>query len=238
VAQYRAFRVSFGINQYNIQKLAYATFLGISLYFGLRYPMQNSLFNQTENLLPYRGEAYLYPNFFSSAECVAYFKDLHNNIDWKQEPVKIFGKQVMQPRLTAWYGDNDKPYSYSGITMRPKPWTPTLQLIKEKIEMVAKGRFTSALLNLYRDGKDSMGWHRDNEKELGINPVIGSVSFGAARIFKLRDYNDKSVIKQMELSDGSFLLMRGETQHYWEHQVAKTSKEVGMRINITFRAIK
>ena len=217
--------------------MAYATFLRISLYFGLSYSMQKSLFNQTENLLPYRGEAYLYPNFFSRAECAAYFKDLQDNIDWKQEPVKIFGREVMQPRLTAWYGDNGKPYSYSGITMSPKAWTPTLQLIKEKIEQVARVQFTSALLNLYRDGKDSMGWHRDNEKELGVNPVIGSVSFGAARIFKLRDYNDKSVSKEMELGDGSFLLMRGETQHYWEHQVAKTSKEVGVRINITFRVI-
>ena len=200
--------------------------------------MQNTLFHQTQNLLPYRGEAHLYPTFFNRTECATYFKDLQDNIDWKQEPVTIFGKQVMQPRLTAWYGDSDKPYSYSGITMSPKPWTPTLQLIKEKTEQAAKVQFTSALLNLYRDGKDSMGWHRDNEKELGLNPVIGSISFGAARIFKLRDYNDKSVSKQMELGDGSFLLMCGETQHYWEHQVAKTSKKVGVRINITFRVIK
>ncbi len=189
-------------------------------------------------MLPYRGETYLYPQFFNEAESAAYFKDLYSHIVWKQEPVTIFGKQVMQPRLTAWYGDGNKPYSYSGITMQPLPWTPTLQLIKQKTEQVARVRFTSALLNLYRHGKDSMGWHRDNEKELGINPVIGSVSFGAARNFKLRNYYDKSVSKTIVLGHGSFLLMRGETQHYWEHQVAKTSKAVGVRINITFRVIK
>ena len=200
--------------------------------------MQNSLFGNNHNLLPYKGEAFLYPHFFTKEECSAYFKELQTTIEWKQEPIKIFGQQVMQPRLTAWYGDNHKPYTYSGITMQPVSWTPTLMAIKRKIEAVAKVEFTSALLNLYRNGKDSMGWHRDNEKELGNNPVIASVSFGASRIFKLRLYENKTVSKSIELSDGSFLLMSGETQHYWEHQIAKTNKPVGPRINITFRVIK
>jgi alkylated DNA repair dioxygenase AlkB len=198
--------------------------------------MQTSLFNQG-NLLPHNGEAYVYPHFFTKAECEIYFKDLQNNIEWKQEPIKMFGKEVMQPRLTAWYGDSDKPYTYSGITMKPAIWSPPLMAIKEKIETISGVKFTSALLNLYRDGKDSMGWHRDNEKELGINPTIGSVSFGASRVFKMRLYDNKNVARAIELGDGSFLLMRGETQHYWEHQVAKTNKEVGVRINITFRVI-
>ena len=200
--------------------------------------MQSSLFGFNSNILPYQGEAYLYPNFFTKAESEGYFKELLNNIAWKQEPIKIFGQQVMQPRLTAWYGNSDKPYTYSGITMQPQIWTSALIAIKEKIETVAGVEFTSALLNLYRDGKDSMGWHRDNEKELGPNPVIGSVSFGAGRIFKLRLYKDKNISKSLELGDGSFLLMQGETQHYWEHGVAKTNKDVGPRINITFRVIK
>jgi alkylated DNA repair dioxygenase AlkB len=200
--------------------------------------MQPSLFGDNNNLLPNSGEAYLYPHFFTKAESKTYFKELQNKIEWNQEPIKIFGKEVMQPRLTAWYGNSGKPYTYSGVTMQPVMWTPALLAIKEKIEIIAKVRFTSALLNLYRDGKDNMGWHRDNEAELGVNPVIGSVSFGASRTFKLRLYKDKNISRSLELGDGSFLLMRGETQHYWEHQVAKTNKDVGVRINITFRVIQ
>ncbi len=204
--------------------------------FGLKLLMQTHLFDEDKNRLPYQGEAFLFPQFFSPAECHVYYHELLNGIEWKQEPIKIFGKEVMQPRLTAWYGN--KPYTYSGITMQPIPFTPALLAIKEKIEPVAGVNFTSALLNLYRDGKDSMGWHRDNEKELGINPVIGSVSFGGARTFKLRNYQNKKELRTMELTNGSFLLMSGQTQHYWEHQIPKTSKNTGPRINITFRVIK
>ncbi len=149
----------------------------------------------------------------------------------------MFGKEVMQPRLTAWYGDSDKAYTYSGITMQPHAWIKSLQEIKQKIEIVAAVTFTSALLNLYRNGKDSMGWHRDNEKELGNAPIIGSVSFGATRIFQFRNYKTKSDTKSFELTHGSFLLMCGETNHYWEHQVPKTNQPVKERINITFRVI-
>jgi alkylated DNA repair dioxygenase AlkB len=199
--------------------------------------MQTLLFDGDKNLLPYQGEAFLFQQFFTKTECEVYFEELLNGIEWKQEPIKIFGKEVMQPRLTAWYGDSNKPYTYSGITMKPLRFTPALLAIKEKIEPLAKVKFTSALLNLYRDGKDSMGWHRDNEKELGTNPVIGSVSFGAARTFKLRHYENKKELRTIELINGSFLLMAGETQHYWEHQISKTSNQVGPRINITFRVI-
>jgi len=200
--------------------------------------MQTSLFSRDTNLLPYKGEAYLYPRFFTKQESAAYFKELLDTIAWKQEPIKIFGREVMQPRLTAWHGDANKPYTYSGVTMQPQPWTPALTAIKEKTEQAAGVVFSSALLNLYRNAADGMGWHRDNEKELGINPVIGSVSFGAVRLFKLRDYYNKDVSKSVDLGDGSFLLMTGETQHYWEHAVPKTSKQAGVRINITFRIIK
>lgn len=200
--------------------------------------MQSSLFGNNSNLLSCHGEAFLFSHFFSNAECEVYYHDLLNSINWRQEPIKIFGKEVMQPRLTAWYGEGDKAYTYSGITMQPLPWSNTLLAIKAKIEPVAKVKFTSALLNLYRDGKDSMGWHRDNEKELGLNPVIGSVSFGAARTFKMRNYETKKDVRTIELTDGSFLLMSGQTQHYWEHQITKTAQKVSPRINITFRVIK
>ncbi len=149
----------------------------------------------------------------------------------------MFGKEVMQPRLTAWYGDSGKGYSYSGITMQPTPWNSTLIQIKEKIEKSSGVKFNSALLNFYRDENDSMGWHRDNEKELGENPSIGSVSFGATRTINFRHYFDKRLKNSIDLTDGSFLLMKGETQHYWQHSISKKSYPIGPRINLTFRTI-
>ena len=203
--------------------------------------MQQSLFGQAANneapLLPFNGDVLYKEHFFTAVESDAHFKHLVEDIAWKQEPIKIFGRQVMQPRLTAWYGDSGKSYSYSGITMQPNGWTGQLLQIKKRVETIAGVHFTSALLNYYRNGQDSMGWHRDNEKELGTNPVIGSVSFGASRNFQLRYYADKTLIKNIPLTHGSFLLMRGETQHFWEHRVPKTSKPTGARINITFRVI-
>ena len=200
--------------------------------------MQSSLFDTNKNLLPFGGEILLFQNFFSDQECKKDSDYLESEIKWKQEPITIFGKKIMQPRLTAFYGDTDKVYSYSGINMKSYAWTNELLEIKTKIETVAQVKFTSALLNFYRNEKDSMGWHRDNEKELGDNPVIGSVSFGTTRIFQLRDYKSKNITKSVELINGSFLLMRGETQHVWEHQLPKTSKQTGKRINITFRIIQ
>lgn len=199
--------------------------------------MQASLFNKPENILPSNGEAIFYPQFFSVAESDDCLAQLTKQINWKHEPIKIFGKQIMQPRLTALYGDVDKKYSYSGITMQPLQWTETLMKIKQKIELITGVKFTTALLNFYRHGSDSMGWHRDNEKELGLNPVIGSVSFGAARKFQLRNYANKKQVTNIELTHGSFLLMQGETQHYWEHQLPKTKQAILPRINITFRVI-
>jgi alkylated DNA repair dioxygenase AlkB len=199
--------------------------------------MQQSLLEENKNLLPFGGQTYFYPKFFSQAESDIYFRHLLLEIEWKQQPIKMFGKEVMQPRLTAWYGDAGKSYTYSGITMQPRLWTGILTEIKQKIEVIAQVHFTSALLNLYRDGKDSMGWHRDNERELGINPVIGSVSFGVTRRFQLRNYADKKNIQSIDLTHGSFLLMSGETQHNWEHRVSKTDQLKDSRINITFRIL-
>lgn len=199
--------------------------------------MQQTLFDSIKNLLPFGGDALLFQSFFPEQESKKYFHHLANEIKWRQEPIKIFGREIMQPRLTAFYGDVEKVYSYSGLTMKPHEWTNELLEIKAKIETVAQVKFTSALLNFYRNEKDSMGWHRDNEKELGDNPVIGSVSFGATRIFQLRDYKNKGTTKSVDLTNGSFLLMYGETQHIWEHRLPKTSRQTGKRINITFRII-
>jgi len=189
------------------------------------------------NLLPYGGELYYIPDVFTRKQSDTYFNQLFTEIRWKQEPIKIFGKEVLQPRLTAWYGDVEKPYAYSGISMTPDHWIHPLLEIKSVAEKYSGVESTSALLNLYRDGNDGLGWHRDNEKELGDTPVIGSVSFGSTRKFQFRNYKTKKDLKSVELTNGSFLLMRGRTNHFWEHQVPKTAQVVNERINITFRVI-
>ena len=183
------------------------------------------------------GEYLFYPGFFTKSDSDLYLQKLKSNIDWKQESMNMYGKQVNFPRLTAWYGDNDKPYSFSGITLEPKTWTKELIEIKDKIEPLSKIVFNSVLLNLYRNGDDSISWHTDAEKELGTNPVIASVNFGATRKFQLRHINTKEKLV-IELTHGSLLIMQGELQHFWQHQVPKTSKVVNERINLTFRVIK
>jgi alkylated DNA repair dioxygenase AlkB len=194
--------------------------------------------NQKEGLTVIEnGEYIFYPNFFSKSESDILLKGLRNNIVWKQESMNMYGKKIDFPRLTAWYGNNDKPYSFSGITLQPLPWTSEILTIKNKIEPIAKTVFNSVLLNLYRDGNDSISWHTDAEKELGINPIIASVNFGATRKFQLRHIKTKEKL-EIELTHGSLLIMQGELQHFWQHQVPKTSKPVGERINLTFRVIK
>ncbi|MGA6121735.1 alpha-ketoglutarate-dependent dioxygenase AlkB family protein [Sphingobacterium anhuiense] len=191
-----------------------------------------------ENLLPVDGEVYLFPELFNHSVSNQLFELLTQNIQWKQEPVKIMEQEIMLPRLTAWYGDVGMSYSYTGITMHPLPWTQELLDIKEAIEKISGEHFNSALLNLYRDGNDSVGWHRDNEKSLGVNPVIGSVSFGESREFSLKHYKDKKLRIKVMLDSGSFLLMKEETQHNWLHSIQKNPAIIEPRINIIFRTIK
>ncbi|MCB0842995.1 MAG: alpha-ketoglutarate-dependent dioxygenase AlkB [Bacteroidetes bacterium] len=184
------------------------------------------------------GTIYYYPDFYSPVESDTIFKELAEKIEWQQESIKIFGKKIPQPRLTAWYGDPGKTYTYSNLTWRPQSWIPELITIKEKVEKVARTRFNSVLLNYYRDGKDSMGWHSDDEPELGKNPVIASLSFGQKRAFHLKHRLDKTIPKvKLDLEHGSLLIMSGETQHFWQHQIPKTSRQVDGRINLTFRVI-
>jgi alkylated DNA repair dioxygenase AlkB len=190
-----------------------------------------------ENLLPILGEVYYYRHFFNKGQNEVYLNKLIHEIEWKQEPIRLFGKQVLQPRLTALYGNPKVPYGYSGIEMKAIGWTDFLLEIKENIEKVAQTDFTHVLLNYYRNGMDSMGWHRDNEKVLGVNPIIASVSFGVPRKFQFRLYADKSQKREITLENGSLLLMTGETQHHWEHQLPKTKLVKGERINLTFRKI-
>lgn len=182
------------------------------------------------------GEYIHIPGFFSPYESNNLLQVLRDTILWKQESMNMYGREVLFPRLTAWYGDNDKPYSFSGITLSPNRWTNELLEIKSKIEEIANVNFNSVLLNRYRNGNDSISWHTDAEKELGINPVIASVNFGATRKFQLRHNQTKEKI-EIELTHGSLLVMQGELQHFWQHQVPKTTKPVTERINLTFRVI-
>ncbi|PTM08510.1 MAG: alpha-ketoglutarate-dependent dioxygenase AlkB [Bacteroidetes bacterium] len=183
-------------------------------------------------------DVWYYPNFFSNEESKYYFKKLLSETNWQQDDITVFGKTYKQPRLTALYGTNEKPYSYSNITMHPHPFTAKLLEIKRNIEFHLKENFTTCLLNLYRDGQDSNGWHADNEKELGKNPVIVSVSFGASRLFHLKHRHKTEFKHKLYLESGSLLVMKGETQHKWLHQIPKTKKKVEPRINLTFRIIK
>ena len=176
-------------------------------------------------------------NFYDTAIADHYFDVLKKNVNWQQDDIKIFGKTYKQPRLTALYANNSKPYSYSNITMQPTLFTTELQQIKLNIEQEVAHKFTSVLLNRYRDGNDSNGWHADNEKELGINPVIASLSLGEARPFHFKHRNIKEERHKINLNHGSLLIMKGDMQHHWLHQIAKTKKLIGERINLTFRTI-
>ena len=182
------------------------------------------------------GELIYFPHFFSEEESNVYFQKLSHEIEWQQESITMFGKKIPQPRLTAWYGD--KSYTYSGLTWQPKPWNSILSEIKTKVDQAANTAFNSVLLNLYRHGKDRMGWHSDDEPELGINPVIASLSFGEKRVFHFKHRFDKDIERvRIHLEHGSLLIMRGTTQHYWHHQIPKTSREIEPRINLTFRVV-
>lgn len=199
-----------------------------------------TLFKHTEPIIFNLKDADViyYPDFFTLEESHKYFNSLLENTNWQEDDITLFGKTYKQPRLTALYGNNNKPYSYSNITMHPELFNTELLTIKEEIESVIETSFTTCLLNLYRNGQDSNGWHADDEKELGNNPIIASVSFGATRKFQLKHKTDPSQKLTIELQSGSLLIMKGETQHFWKHQIPKTKKEVGKRINLTFRYIK
>lgn len=199
----------------------------------LFYPSKN----EDDRIKILNGQYLHIKQFFNRDLSDKYFDTLLKSIDWKQEKMNMYGKELLFPRLTAWHGDNDKPYSFSGITLKPMEWTKELLEIKKQVESKTDVHFNSVLLNRYRNGNDSISWHTDGEKELGDNPIIASVNFGATREFQLRHIHTKEKIS-IELTHGSLLIMEGELQHFWKHQVPKTKKPVKERINLTFRVIK
>ena len=178
-----------------------------------------------------------HPNYFSAEKSGFLMKHLLEQINWKQQKIKLFGNEIKQPRLTALFGDSGKSYTYSGLKLAPSPFLENLLFIKEHIEKNFEMNFNTCFANLYRDGSDSMGWHADDEKELGKNPVIASVSFGAERVFQLKHKYDKTHKFKLSLEPGSVLIMAGTTQSFWKHQLPKTKKKIGPRINLTFRNI-
>lgn len=178
-----------------------------------------------------------FDTFFSKKKSEKYYRKIKNETIWQQDSITVYGKTYPQPRLTALYANNSIPYSYSGITMYPHQITPILSEIQKKVEQLTNIKFTTVLLNQYRNGKDSNGWHADNEKELGENPTIASLSFGAERFFHLKHKTKKELRLKVSLKSGSLLVMEGETQTHWLHQIAKTSREISPRINLTFRKI-
>jgi alkylated DNA repair dioxygenase AlkB len=180
--------------------------------------------------------------FLAPEEADACLDRLWHELAWEQREISLFGRRVLQPRLIAWYGDRDAAYSYSGLQLEPRPWHPLLQTLRDRVEEAAGSRFNSVLANAYRDGNDSMGWHSDDEAELGARPGIASLSLGAERTFllrrasALRQPGEKS--RKLLLAHGSLLVMRGDSQKKYQHSVPKTRPETGLRINLTYRLVR
>ncbi|MFI5267602.1 MAG: alpha-ketoglutarate-dependent dioxygenase AlkB family protein [Chloroflexota bacterium] len=179
-------------------------------------------------------ELELHERFLTPEEGTAYFAALRSTIAWRQDAMRIAGKSINLPRLTAWYGDPGTEHTYSGILNVPEPWTPELAEIKARAEAAAGAPFNAVLLNLYRTGSDSMGWHSDDEHDM--SPIIASVSLGAARTFQLRRKEPPGDTVSMRLTSGSLLVMTGSTQRHWQHRVPKEPAE-DERINLTFRRV-
>ena len=182
-------------------------------------------------------EVFLYPSLLSNQEADQLFDILKTSIIWEKHKIKLYGEVHDVPRLTAWYGDPNNSYEYSGIKQKTRLWNAGLLKIREKIETISKTKFNSVLLNLYRSGSDSVLWHSDDEPELGKNPVIGSLSLGEAREFQMKHKYNRDLKQNILLQHGSFLLMKGKTQHNWLHQIPKRKNLKGERINLTFRTI-
>ena len=178
-----------------------------------------------------------YPNFFSKEKADIFFETLLEETPWQHDEITIFGKKILQPRLTSLYGNEGKSYGYSNIVMHPHAFNNTLTFIKDEIENTINEHFTTVLLNLYRNEKDSNGWHADNEKELGGDPVIASLSLGEERVFQIKHNTNKEVKRSIILQHGSLLVMKNGAQIHYKHQIPKASKSKKPRINLTFRNI-
>ncbi|SEE80922.1 DNA-N1-methyladenine dioxygenase [Burkholderia sp. WP9] len=195
--------------------------------------LMTDLFAHSSDALP-TPDVDWYPDWLPPAEAAHALTQLVEEVEWRQDMMGTPAGRVPLPRLTAWQGEPDAVYVYSGIRNVPQPWTPTVAELKAAAESVCDARFNSVLINRYRSGTDSMGWHADREPELGAQPVIASVSLGVARTFDLR-HNKTGVVQSFSLKGGSLLVMKGNTQADWRHRVPKEPRVAGERINLTFR---
>ncbi|MDH3451951.1 MAG: alpha-ketoglutarate-dependent dioxygenase AlkB [Gammaproteobacteria bacterium] len=182
-------------------------------------------------------ELTLFRRVWSDAAAAALFARLLADIAWEQHELRMFGRRVKAPRLSAWYGDRGAGYAYSGVQLSPQAWVAPLREVKSTVESLCDCAFNSVLLNRYRHGTDSMGWHSDDELELGADPVIASVSLGAPRLFRLRHKQERERTYSLVLPGASVLLMSGATQRCWQHSLPKTRRDCGQRINLTFRTV-
>lgn len=197
-----------------------------------------TLFANTCEIIPLEnGELLLAPAAYAAAEADHLFEQLRHEIPWQQDYFRMGERSVAVPRLQAWIGDEGAVYAYSGLSFTPHAWTPTLQSIRQKVESIAQHPFNSVLANLYRDENDSVGWHADDEKELGPAPIIASVSLGTSRRFKLQHKRKKHLRFEIHLQHGDILVMRGELQQHWQHQVPKETIPTPARVNLTYRHI-
>ncbi len=190
----------------------------------------------TKNLIPYDGEVYYIENFLEEMPARQFYKDLDKNISWEHDEFLMYGKKIITKRKVAWYGSKAFDYNYSQKTRKAELWTKELMQLKQLIETESKDVFNSCLLNLYPEGSDGMGWHSDDEKELRPLATIASLSLGSDRKFSFKHRLTKETVS-LTLQNGSLLLMKGATQKHWLHQLPKTKKTIGPRINLTFRTI-
>jgi alkylated DNA repair dioxygenase AlkB len=197
------------------------------------------LFNTTpqQNILPYDGEVIYYGVLFSKEQANSYLQALLHNIEWKNDEAMIFGKHIVTARKVAWYGDDAFSYTYSGTTKQALMWTTELLELKSVVEKISNATFNSCLLNLYHDGKEGMAYHSDDEKALGKNTTIASVTFGAVRKFLFK-HKTTGESTSLILEHGSLLVMKGETQTNWLHRLPPTTKVNTPRVNLTFRTIR
>jgi alkylated DNA repair dioxygenase AlkB len=195
-----------------------------------------TLFAAQSNCLPCDGRLYWLKQFYDQAQADDYFQRLYHGLQWQEEQLFLFGRWLTVPRLMAWYGDADAYYRYSGVDHQPLPWTQDLLCLRADVQKCCAHPFNSVLANLYRDGRDSMGCHSDDEKALGDNPLIASISFGETRLLRFR-HNKTGQKCDFELAHGDLLVMAGSVQHYWRHELPKTRQSKQPRINLTFRRI-
>jgi len=195
-----------------------------------------SLFSDQQELLPFDGSALLFPKFLEPTQTSQIFQQIMDETPWEMPEMVMFGKKYPQAGLSTWFTNTNVSYVYSGIARTPHVMTPLLTDVMNACALASGAEYNSVLVNLYRDGNDSVSWHSDNEEINGSEPTIASVSLGETRRFDLRHKESGETVR-IDLEDGSLLVMSGLSQHCWVHQIAKTKTKVGPRINLTYRRV-